>query len=76
MNKITFKNKFLLFNKSKRLQSKIISSLSKDIINQNSLWFQSMEPITYAKANANKLYEIDDFSVDEIDLNLFKKKAF
>ena len=76
MNKITFKNKFLLFNKSKRLQSKIISSLSKDIINQNSLWFQSMEPITYAKANANKLHEIDDFSIDEIDLNLFKKKLY
>ena len=35
-----------------------------------------MEPITYAKAHANKLHEIDDFSIDEIDLNLFKKKLF
>ena len=76
MNKIIFKNKFSLFNKNKNLQSKINSNLSKDIINQNSLWFQSMEPITYAKANANKLHEIDDFSIDEIDLNLFKKKLF
>ena len=76
MNRITFKNKFSLFNKNKNFQSKINSNLSKDIINQNSLWFQSMEPITYAKANANKFYEIDDFSIVDIDPNLFKKKLF
>ena len=76
MNKINFKNKFSLFNKNKNLRSKIDNSLSKDIINQNALWFQSMEPITYAKVNANKLYEIDDFSIVETDLNFFKKKLF
>ncbi len=76
MNRINFKNKFLIFNKKNDHESKINDRLSKEIINQDSLWFQSMEPIIYAKAHAKKLYEIVDFNIDEIDPNTFKKKLF
>jgi hypothetical protein len=76
MTKITFKNTFTLFHKKKF--EKIIPSnfLADKNLNQNSLWFQSIEPIIYAKKNSQKLYEIQDFLLNEVDKKLFREKLF
>ena len=76
MTKITFKNTFTLFHKKKF--EKIIPSnfLADKNLNQNSSWFQSIEPIIYAKKNSQKLYEIEDFLLNEVDKKPFKEKLF
>ena len=35
-----------------------------------------MEPIEYAKNYAEKLYEIDDFKIEKVEIDLFKKELF
>jgi hypothetical protein len=76
MTKITFKNTFTLFHK-KKIEKIIPSNFSADKnLNQNSSWFQSIEPIIYAKKNSQKLYEIEDFLLDEVDKKPFKEKLF
>src|SRR6056300_1818579 len=76
MTKITFKNTFTLFHKKKF--EKIIPSnfLEEKNLNQNSSWFKSIEPIINAKKNSQKLYEIQDFLLSEVDKKLFKEKLF
>jgi hypothetical protein len=55
MTKITFKNTFTLFHK-KKFEKIIPSNFSADKnLNQNSSWFQSIEPIIYAKKKFSKI---------------------
>jgi [protein-PII] uridylyltransferase len=76
MTKITFKNTFTLFHK-KNFEKIIPSNFSADKnLNQNSSWFQSIEPIIYAKKNSKNLYEIEDFLLNEVDKKPFKEKLF
>ena len=70
------KNKFSLFNKNKTNNVNIGNSSITENINQNSSWFQSMEPINYAKKNSEKLYEIEEIILNEPDKTLFRKHLF
>ena len=76
MTKMTLKNKFSLFNKNKTNNVNIGNFSITENINQNSTWFQSMEPITYAKKNSEKLYEIEEIILNEPDKTLFRKHLF
>ncbi|MDC3088838.1 hypothetical protein OA505_03520 [Alphaproteobacteria bacterium] len=60
MNKMNFKSKFSLFSKRNAHKSVDTDISPKDPINQNAIWFQSMEPINYAKNQTKELYEIND----------------
>ena len=79
MDRINFKSRLMLFSKNN-----IKSNEEKDIFHsntsskaiQNSLWLQSMEPIKYAKNYAEKLYEIDSFKIETVEIDLFKKELF
>ena len=64
MNKINFKSKLSLFNKKNHHKSTDIEILPKVKINQNAIWFQSMEPINYAKNQIDELYEITDININ------------
>ena len=59
MNKINFKSKLSLFYKNDDNKLNYSETLPKETINKNSTWFQTMEPISYAKNQTKKLYEID-----------------
>ena len=76
MTKMTLKNKFSLFNKNKTNNVNIGNFSIIENINQNSTWFQSMEPINYAKKNSEKLYEIEEIILNEPDKTLFRKHLF
>ena len=76
MTKMTLKNKFSLFNKNKTNNVNIGNFSITENINQNSTWFQSMEPINYAKKNSEKLYEIEEIILNEPDKTLFRKHLF
>ena len=76
MNKMNFKSKFSLFNKSNAPKSIGIEILPKETINQNASWFQSMEPINYAKNQTRQLYEIDNIEINEVDTKVFKDQLF
>ena len=49
-----------LFSKNNAHKTVDTEISPKDTINQNAIWFQSMEPITYAKNQTKELYEIND----------------
>ena len=54
MVKLNLKNKFAFLNKSKASNS-INSTLGlEENVNTSASWFQSMEPVIYAKKNGNK----------------------
>ena len=79
MDRFNFKSKFGMFNNKdnnihKIKDTNLPSTLNK--FNQNSLWLQSMEPIEYAKNYAEKLYGIDDFKIEKVEIDLFKKELF
>ena len=76
MNKNNFKSKFSLFKKNYPHISNEVFEVPKEIINQNSTWLQSMEPITYARNQTKKLYEIDDINISKVDSNLFRDLLF
>ena len=63
MNKMNFKSKFSLFSKHNAHKSIDADISPKDAINQNAIWFQSMEPISYAKNQTKELYEINDTNI-------------
>ena len=65
MNKINFKSKFTLFNKNDPRKLNYNENSLKEKINKNSTWFQTMEPISYAKNQTKKLYEIVDVNIKE-----------
>ena len=76
MNKINFKSKFSFFNKNDAYKFNNSETSSKETINKNSTWFQTMEPIIYAKNQTKKLYEIDDISINELDSKIFRDLLF
>ena len=76
MNKMNIKSKFSLFNKNNAYKSIDIEMLPKEKINQNASWFQSMEPINYAKNQTKELYEIDNIEVNEVDTKAFRDQFF
>ncbi len=76
MNKMNFKSKFSLFNKHNAHKSVDNCISPKDAINQNATWFQSMEPINYAKNQTKNLYEINDSNIDEVDTKIFRDQLF
>ena len=76
MNKMNFKSKFSLFSKHYAHKSVDTDISSKDTINQNAIWFQSMEPINYAKNQTKELYEIKDTNIDEVDTKIFRDQLF
>ena len=76
MNKMNFKSKFSLFSKHNAHKSVDTDKSPKDAINQNAIWFQSMEPINYAKNQTKELYEINDTNIDEVDTKIFRDQLF
>jgi [protein-PII] uridylyltransferase len=78
MDRISFKSKFMLFGKNYNSNEKkdTFPATTSRRDDQNSLWLQSMEPIEYAKNYAEKLYEIDDFKIEKVEIDLFKKELF
>ena len=57
MVKLNLKNKFAFLNKSKAINSINSTLRLEENINTSATWFQSMEPVIYAKKNGNKLYK-------------------
>ena len=76
MSNISFKSKFSFFNKNDAYKSNYSETSPRETINKNSTWFQTMEPITYAKNQTKKLYEIDHVNINEVDSNIFKDLLF
>ena len=76
MNKTIFKTKFTLFNKKRNEKKGTSPSTGLNKMNQNSIWLQSMEPIQYAKKYSEKLYEIDSFKTEKVEMDLFTKELF
>ncbi len=72
IKKMNLKSKFSLFNRNNIHKSFDIDISLKDKVNQNSIWFQSMEPINYAKNQTDELYEIDDINIKETDTKVFR----
>ncbi len=73
---MNFKSKFSLFSKHSAHKSDDIDISPKDAINQNAIWFQSMEPINYAKNQAKELYEIKDTNINEVNTKIFRDQLF
>ncbi len=76
MNKMNFKSKFSLFSKHNDHKSVDTEISSKDEINQNATWFQSMEPINYAKNQTKELYELNDTNINVVDTKIFRDQLF
>ena len=76
MNKMNFKSKFSLFSKHNAHKSVDTDISPEDAISQNAIWFQSMEPINYAKNQTKELYEINDTNIDEVDTKIFRDQLF
>ena len=76
MVKLNLKNKYAFLNKSKAINS-INSTLGlEENINTNATWFQSMEPVIYAKKNGNKLYKFKKIIINHEDTKTFKELLF
>ena len=73
MVKVNLKNKLAFLNKSKaiNLENNILGL--EENINTNANWFQSMEPVTYAKKNGKKLYKLKKIKINHKDTKNFKK---
>ena len=71
INKMIFKSKFSLFSKKNAHKS-----VDTEILPKNAIWFQSMEPINYAKNQTKELYEINDTNIDEVDTKIFRGQLF
>ena len=76
MTKFSLNKKFSFFKVSSS-EKKTSSYITVDEnLNQNASWFQSMEPINYARKKSLKLYEIEDFVLHEVDKKLPNEKLF
>ena len=76
MVKVNLKNKLAFFNKSKEINLENIILGFEENINTNANWFQSMEPVTYAKKNGKKLYKFKKIKINHKDEKNFKKLLF
>ena len=76
MTKFSLNKKFSFFKVSSS-EKKTSSYITVDEnLNQNASWFQSMEPINYARKKSLKLHEIEDFVLHEVDKKLPNEKLF
>ena len=73
MVKVNLKNKFAFLNKSKVINSNTSTFGLEENIDTNANWFQSMEPVTYAKNNGKKLYKFKKIKINHKDTKTFKK---
>ena len=73
MVKVNLKNKFSFLNKSKAINSNNSNFGLEENINTNANWFQSMEPVTYAKKNGKKLYKFKKIKINYEDTKTFKE---
>ncbi len=73
MVKVNLKNKFAFFRKSKAINSNNNTFGLVENIDTSATWFQSMEPITYAKKNGNKLYKLKKIKINCEDTKTFKE---
>tara|TARA_B100000963_G_C22134330_1_gene454742 strand:- start:47 stop:469 length:423 start_codon:yes stop_codon:yes gene_type:complete len=73
MVKVNLKNKFAFFKKSKALNSNKNTFGLIENINTSAIWFQSMEPVTYAKKNGNELYKLKKIKINCRDTKTFKE---
>ena len=76
MVKVNLKNKFAFFDKSKVTISNKDNFGLEENINTKANWFQSMEPIIYAKNNGKKLYKIKNIKINNKDKKYFKELLF
>ena len=76
MVKVNLKNKFAFLNKSKAINSNNSNFGLEENINTNANWFQSMEPVTYAKKNGKKLYKFKKIKINHEDTKTFKELLF
>ncbi len=72
MVKVNLKNKFPFLKKSKPNNSNN-NTYGLENIDTSATWFQSMEPVTYAKKNGNKLYIFKNIKNNHKDSKIFKK---
>ena len=73
MEKINLKSKFAFLNKSKASNSNISTFGLEENIDTSATWFQSMEPVTYAKKNGSKLYTLKKIKINNVDTKAFKE---
>ena len=76
MVKVNLKNKFTFLNKYKKIYSNDSNLGVEENINTSATWFQSMEPIIYAKNNGYKLYKFKKITVKNEDTKIFKELLF
>ena len=76
MVKVNLKNKFAFLKKSKVIHSNNNSTYGLENIDTSATWFQSMEPITYAKKNGSKLYKFQKIKINHEDTKVFKVLLF
>ena len=73
MTETNITNKTSLFRKRKHDKISFDNQYFRENINQNASWFQSMEPVIYAKKNSRKLFEIEDTILLNIEKRDFNK---
>ena len=58
----------------------IFKTLKNNLIENSDtaipLWLQWLDPISYAKNNSEKVYQIEECDINETDLENFKKELF
>ena len=74
MKKIDIKNKPTFLNNTQFLKLKNLEFEEK--INPHAIWFQSMEPIYYAKNNENKLHKFKEVKINHKDTEVFRELLF
>ncbi len=73
MAKVNLKNKFRFLNKSKAIELNNSTFGLEENIDTDATWFQSMEPVTYAKNNEKKLYKLKKIKINCGDTKNFKQ---
>ena len=74
MVKVNLKNKFSFLKKSKPIN--FDNAYRIENIDTSATWFQSMEPVTYARKNGNKLYILKNIKTNHKDTKVFKELLF
>ncbi len=76
MVKVNLKNKFAFLKKSKTTNSNNSKFRLEENIDTSAIWFQSMEPVNYAKNNGQKLYRFKKIKINYGDKKSFKELLF
>ena len=75
MVKVNLKNKLVFLKKSKPINFNN-NTYALENIDTSTTWFQSMEPITYAKKNGRKLHIFKNIKINHKDSKVFKELLF